>query len=106
MWRFEEMTKCDLFRLCETVDTSNALDVQSFFSIISDVFSGVVQYARPGQIASVCAPLVNENLGSPLERLSAYIKSQALPSCFSSSYNETVEFYQDTSFNNEDIYTS
>lgn len=87
------------------MDTSNPLDVQSFFSIISDVFSGLVQYARPGQIASACQPLVNEALGTPIQRLGAYIKSQAFPYCFSSSYQETVDYYKSTSYDDEDVYT-
>ncbi|XP_076272485.1 putative serine protease K12H4.7 [Rhynchophorus ferrugineus] len=67
------------FKLCETIETSDGVanDISNFFEILTDkTFATVAQYnnhpnLKDVNINKVCDILVNESLGTPMDRLSA-----------------------------------
>ena len=63
------------FRLCNTFDGSNKLDVASFLSGLIDVFSGVVQYngRKALDVSSLCELMRDESIGDPMKRLAFLI---------------------------------
>ncbi|XP_017778055.1 PREDICTED: putative serine protease K12H4.7 [Nicrophorus vespilloides] len=61
------------------------------FSSIGGIFAGIVQYAYIGQIKNECNQLLR-NSGSPLEKLSSYVRAQYGGDCVG-DYDEFLEYY-------------
>jgi len=60
-----------LFRLCDTLDGSNPMDVMSFMELLIDNLAGIVQYNGHYEedIFSICAIMTDETIGDPIARL-------------------------------------
>merc|ERR1719500_2470248 len=60
-----------LFRLCDPLDGSNAMDVMSFMELLIDNLAGIVQYNGHYEedIFSICAIMTDDTIGDPVARL-------------------------------------
>lgn len=51
----------ELFKICDDFDIKDDNDVWNFYTSLKNIFSGVVQTHRPGQIEAYCRALSREN---------------------------------------------
>ncbi|XP_052742939.1 putative serine protease K12H4.7 [Bicyclus anynana] len=90
-----------LFKTCAPLQPSSPLDVATFHWFgITETFASLVQYAKPGDIATACGSLTNQSLSSsPVERLAAWITSRpSTQPCIESRYSMQVTAHSNTSY--------
>ncbi|XP_025829655.1 putative serine protease K12H4.7 [Agrilus planipennis] len=61
-----------------------------FFNTIADAFAGLVQYAVPGEIESVCFQIENAT-GSNVEKIAPYVRTQYVDSSCMVLYNDFID---------------
>merc|ERR1712179_17 len=95
-----------MFRLCETLDGSNNMDVTSFMENIIFSVAGVVQYNGHYEedIFSICRIMTDESIGEPIKRLAA-VNDVMLGSdedlCMDTSYASWLEYLSSTSWDGQ-----
>ena len=95
-----------MFRLCETLDGSNSMDVTSFMENIIFSVAGVVQYNGHYEedIFSICRIMTDESIGDPINRLAA-VNDVMLGSdedlCMDTSYASWVAYLSNISWNGQ-----
>jgi len=95
-----------MFRLCETLDGSNNMDVTSFMENIIFSVAGVVQYNGHYEedIFSICRIMTDESIGEPIKRLAA-VNDVMLGSdedlCMDTSYASWLEYLSNTSWDGQ-----
>ncbi|XP_039761426.1 putative serine protease K12H4.7 [Pararge aegeria] len=90
-----------LFNTCGALQASSPLDLATFFWFgITETFASLVQYAKPGDIATACSRITNSSISSdPVERLAAWITSQpSTQPCIESRYSTQVAAHTNTSY--------
>ncbi|XP_025829710.1 putative serine protease K12H4.7 [Agrilus planipennis] len=78
------------FRTCQPVNNTQPSRA-FFFNTIAEVFAGLVQYARPGEIESACFQIENTT-GSNAEKLASYIRTEYIGECMG-LYDEFLQMY-------------
>ncbi|XP_068153452.1 putative serine protease K12H4.7 [Drosophila tropicalis] len=81
-----------MLRLCSSFDDKNDLDLWSLFGSISNIFSGVAQYQRYGEIEYYCDFLLSFDDDATAIANFAYW-AWGYPSCIDARYSGTVEYY-------------
>ena len=79
---------------CEVVDLSNPDDVMNLYSTVAYYFAGEVQYARYGNIDTICADL-EAGAATPLETVAQKIRRAYFPFCIWSVNQEILDYYRD-----------
>ncbi|XP_055909546.1 putative serine protease K12H4.7 [Eupeodes corollae] len=90
------------FQLCDPVEKSidNKLDIASLFENIAGNFAGVVQYNKDNSphstktIDDVCDVMVNETLGTPVQRLAEVNRmmlNESKEKCLDYKYDKMIE---------------
>ncbi|KAF4517838.1 hypothetical protein B566_EDAN008780 [Ephemera danica] len=82
-----------LFNFCNTVDLSNPDDVMNVYSYYSGFFAGEVQYARYGNLDTICAD-ISAGQATPLETVTQIIRDAYAPSCLWASNQNILDFYK------------
>merc|ERR1711872_693606 len=97
-----------MFRLCETLDGSNTMDVMSFMELLIDNLAGIVQYNGHYEedIFSICAIMTDESIGEPINRL-ATVNDVMLGSdedtCLDHTYDSFLAQLSETSWAGEGV---
>lgn len=86
------------FKICNTTDLTNKLDVSEFLSGISNLFAGVVQYHKTGDIEGVCNSLTSEESLSDMAALAKWV-TRFVTTCFNFSYKEGIAYYSNINWN-------
>ncbi|XP_026479923.1 putative serine protease K12H4.7 [Ctenocephalides felis] len=93
-----------LFNLCTAINPRNALDYGTLVSGIEDVFAGIVQYHKPGDIEGAC-DILQKNTdaanGSELKGLAALMKSNVgwgSSQCAEADYLSMVNAFKQVSW--------
>lgn len=81
------------FNTCKTVQDTNPHRAY-FFSAITEIFAGLVQYARTGEIKQECDKIIAKQ-GTSMEKLGAYVRDQYGGDCMG-DYDDFVEEYSST----------
>ncbi|XP_052834614.1 putative serine protease K12H4.7 [Drosophila gunungcola] len=82
-----------MLRLCNNFDDQNDLDMWSLFGSISNVFSGVAQYQRSGDIEYYCDYLLS--FRDDVTAIANFVYwGFGMPSCVDVTYSSTVDYYQ------------
>lgn len=87
-----------LFKLCNNFNSSNDLDVYSFFGEISDIFAGVVQTHRGNAIQKACDEVMKGD--NDVEGLASFVLKQTYNpkyGCVDTTYQALFEAMSDTS---------
>lgn len=95
-----------LFNMCDDFDINDQFDVWNFHSELTDIFAGVVQYHRPGNIERACRQIMAEVTNETgietddLYPFAQFIRRQLGPSnqCNSFSFNVSMRIMQNTSW--------
>jgi len=92
-----------MFRLCETLDGSNTMDVMSFMELLIDNLAGIVQYngRYEEDIFTTCATMTDESIGGPMYRLAAVndvMLSMSQDECLDHSYASYLSQLTNTTF--------
>ncbi|ALC46986.1 CG18493 [Drosophila busckii] len=83
-----------MLRLCSSFDHTNDLDFWSLFGAISNIFSGIVQRQRPGDVEYWCDFLLKfEDDATAIANL--FYHAAGYPTCVDMRYSETVAYYQE-----------
>lgn len=88
-------------RLCSKLNTSEPLDVQTFFSAITESYSGLVQYGTPYTIKNACNSMAAGG-PTPIEKLAKYVTSNFGSNCLDVEYSSLVDSYGNTSYNGDE----
>ncbi|XP_030374874.1 putative serine protease F56F10.1 [Scaptodrosophila lebanonensis] len=81
-----------MLRLCSNFDEHNDLDLWSLFGSISNIFSGIAQTQREGDIEFYCNYLLSfDDDASAIANFAYY--AWGSPNCLDPTYKETVEYY-------------
>merc|ERR1711872_825561 len=90
-----------MFRLCETLDGSNTMDVMSFMELLIDNLAGIVQYNGHYEedIFSICAIMTDESIGDPIDRLAVVVMlGWEDGDCIDPTYTSWVDLLSDISW--------
>jgi len=92
-----------LYKLCDTLDGSNSMDVMSFMELLIDNLAGIVQYngRYEEDIFSTCAIMTDESIGEPMIRLAAVndvMLSMGQDECLDHSYASYLSQLTNTTF--------
>nr|APA33879.1 seminal fluid protein [Nilaparvata lugens] len=95
------------FKLCKPLNVKNPKDVQNFFEGLADNFAGVVQYNKDNRlgpksnvtIETLCDIMMNEKLGTPVERYARVNEIMHDESCNDFQYDSEIKELQQTEWN-------
>jgi len=85
------------FNLCFPLDMKNQLDVWNFFSSLSNVLAGPVQYQTGGQIETVCY-FVDQGQDA-IDGLAAYVSYVYQGGCLATNYDNFVAYFAQEDLN-------
>ena len=82
-----------LFLFCKPFNLTAELDVWSFFSTVSGIISGVVQYHKRAHqnIQKMCSQLVDINIVNDVDALANWFRKQNDGSCIDYRYESSLE---------------
>ncbi|XP_055716913.1 putative serine protease K12H4.7 [Phlebotomus papatasi] len=86
----------ELFNLCQPL-TNNQLDIWNFFSSLSGLLAGVVQYHWPGDIEGTCEIIMSQD--TDIDGFAEYARRR-MGGCWSAEYEYFVEYYSRTQWTN------
>merc|ERR1719513_223406 len=99
-----------LYKLCDTLDGSNSMDVMSFMELLIDNLAGIVQYngRYEEDIFSICAIMTDDSIGEPINRLAAVndvMLSMGQDECLDHSYASYLSQLTNTTFGGSGVGT-
>lgn len=83
------------FNLCTPLNAKNKLDVWNFFSGLSNIYAGTVQYHRDGDIEQVCGIITDSRYPDGIAAYAAYVRSVYGSFCLDTEYQSFVDYYSD-----------
>ncbi|XP_033217325.1 putative serine protease K12H4.7 [Belonocnema kinseyi] len=90
----------DEFNLCHALDTTNLSGLGTFFSLLTETFSSVVQYNRikngTSSIAEICKTMTNNSIGCPIQRLAKVTNNNG--ECVNIDYSVILDALGNTSW--------
>ncbi|XP_076243025.1 putative serine protease K12H4.7 [Calliopsis andreniformis] len=91
------------FNLCNVPNVKSPSDVGFLMNTLAEAFAGIVQYDKvqngKTQIAACCEDMTASYLGSPLQRLAAFVSRGDM--CLDNNYEKFIKTYSNGALNEE-----
>lgn len=85
------------FNTCTQFAATDALDVSSFFSAISNNFAGLIQYLNKPSVDAMCKTIMDATVTDDVDALVKYLRGTST-ACYDVAYQSFVDYYKDISW--------